>query len=243
MAGANRAARFFIFFCRLSRSASAARKLFDTRAFVDALSIPSIGALLVAYFICILAFGNFETTLSMMISGQAKGSPFDFKYWEVFCTFAFIGLVLTLAQGLLVRRLSGKVHEGIMAGCGAVLEIIGFGLMMMAIDSGWRWQLYGALTVVVCGFALMMPTLMSLISRRSDPTKQGGILGLGQSISALARIFGPLMGLPLLSIDVKLPYKVAAGMMALGLIGIFFAARRGHDYGAAPQAAETMMEM
>jgi MFS family permease len=224
-------------------SASAAKKLLDTRALADALSVPSIGALLSAYFICVFAFGNFETTLSMMINGEVRGSPFHFTYEEVFYTFAYIGLVLTVAQGLIVRRLSGKVHEGILAAVGGVLEIVGFGLMMMAIDSGKVGQLRIALTVIVCGFAMMMPTLMSLVSRRSDPTKQGGILGLGQSIAALARIFGPLMGVPLLKLNIKLPYEAGAGLMAVGLAAIVFAARRGHDYGTARPAAETMMEM
>jgi hypothetical protein len=89
----------------------------------------------------------------------------------------------------------------------------------------------------------MMPSLTSLISRRSDPAKQGGILGLSQSISALARILGPMMGLPLLKHGIMLPYDVAAGMMLLGLLMIVFAARRGRDYGSAQQPAETMMEM
>ncbi len=220
-------------------SASAAKRLFDTGALSNALSIPSIGALLGAYFICILAFGNFETTLSMAINDK----PFYFTFYGILGTFAYVGLTLTLAQGLLVRRLSGRIHEGTLAGCGAVLDIVGFGLMLLALESGKRWHLYAALTTLVCGFAFMMPTLMSLISRRSDPAKQGGILGLTQSISALARIIAPLISLPLFKRAATLPYQVGAAMMAVGLIGVLIAARRGHDYGETSRPAETMMEM
>ncbi len=224
-------------------SASAARKLFDPRAIGAALAVPSLGALLATLFICILAFANFESTLSMLIKGEVRGSPFHFSYREVFYTFAYIGLVLTIAQGVLVRRMAGKVPEGTLAGLGALLEILGFWMIVKAIESGERWHLYAALTVIVCGFAFMMPSLTSLISRRSDPTKQGGILGLSQSISALARILGPMMGLPLLNRDVMLPYGVGGLMMVLGMAMIFFASRGGHDYGSAPNAAESMIEM
>ena len=34
----------------------------------------------------------------------------------------------------------------------------------------------------------MQPSLNAMLSRRSDPTRQGAIMGVGQSISSLARI-------------------------------------------------------
>lgn len=74
------------------------------------------------------------------------------------------------------------------------------------------------MAVVVVGFSMMMPSLNSLISRRSDPSKQGGILGVAQSISSLARILGPMIGVPLIERQATLPYWTAAGMMCLGLL-------------------------
>jgi hypothetical protein len=98
------------------------------------------------------------------------------------------------------------------------------------------------LAIVVTGFAFMTPSLNSLLSRWSDPTKQGGILGIGQSMSSLARILGPLAGVPLVenrplaeSLGVKsaeLPLYLAAAMMAVGLVLILVASRRGRDFGA-----------
>ena len=88
------------------------------------------------------------------------------------------------------------------------------------------------LTVVVFGFAFMTPSLNSLISRRSDPARQGGILGLNQSISALARILGPLAGIPLFYRERGLPFWLAASLMAFGLLLVLVAARRGRDWEA-----------
>jgi MFS transporter, DHA1 family, tetracycline resistance protein len=96
------------------------------------------------------------------------------------------------------------------------------------------------LSIIVCGFAFMMPALTALISRRSDPERQGGILGLSQSVSALARILGPMMGVPLLKHGLRLPYTVAAGTMTLGLFMILLSARRGKDYTAPRPAIESI---
>jgi MFS transporter, DHA1 family, tetracycline resistance protein len=214
-------------------SAPAGRRLFDFKAFVAAMSIPSIGPLMIALFVCILSFANFESTLSMLIKGESGASPFHFTYRGVCLTFSYIGITLTVAQGVLVRRLAGRIPEGAMATAGSLLDIAGFLLMSYAIDQQAVGLLFVALTIVVCGFAFMMPSLNSLISRRTDPARQGGVLGVAQSFSSLARILGPVIGLSLLSKGVQLPFLTAAGLMVLGLVLVIFAARGGRDYGTA----------
>src|SRR5688572_27867261 len=94
---------------------------FDTRALRDALTTATIPALLVTSFISVVSFGSFETTLSLLLKEE-----FDFALHQVPLYFAFIGLVLTFAQGFLVRRLAGRVPEMRMAGCGAFVTILGF---------------------------------------------------------------------------------------------------------------------
>jgi predicted MFS family arabinose efflux permease len=44
------------------------------------------------------------------------------------------------------------------------------------------------------GNGLLHPSLNALLSRRSGGDEQGGILGLNQSISSLARVVGPATG-------------------------------------------------
>ena len=75
--------------------------------------------------ILVLAFANYETTLALLLSGDPKKlpeSPFRFESREVLYTFAYIGVTLSIAQGILVRRLSSRIPEGMMATGGAVLE-------------------------------------------------------------------------------------------------------------------------
>jgi MFS family permease len=209
------------------------QKLFDTTAWRTALATPSIGALLLTLFVCIFGFANFETTLSPLVfGGQDLESRFGFDYQRVMLMYAYIGLTLTLAQGFLVRRMAGRLPESALAAGGAILEAVGFALVLVAVHLSSSAVLFAALTVVVIGFACMQPSLNALISRRSDPATQGSILGVAQSVSSLARIGGPLLAFPLLYRNVSLPYLSAMGLMALGCALVLYAAPRGRDYSA-----------
>jgi MFS family permease len=221
-------------------SHTAAHKLFDASAWRDALATPSVVPLLLALFVCIVGFANFETTLSPVAFGSEKfESHFGFDYQQLMLMYAYIGLMLTLAQGVLVRRLAGKVSESVLAATGAMLLVAGFGSMLPALQMTSEAWLFTALTIVVLGFALMNPSLNALISRRSDPAKQGSILGAAQSVASIARIIGPLAGLPLLYRHVTLPYWSAMALLALGLALILYAAPRGKDYGIPDEKASS----
>jgi MFS transporter, DHA1 family, tetracycline resistance protein len=218
--------------------AAAERHWFDVSMLRESLARPAIGLLLVTIFVCVFSFANFESTLSLIISDKEGAYKFDFG--GVCLTFAFVGLVLTVVQGGIVRRLSGRASETAMAAGGALVEIAGFVLLAQAATRTSLTMLLVGLAVVVSGFAFITPSLNSLLSRWSDPRKQGGILGVGQSISSLARIFGPMAGIPLFESrelaarlnvpPAALPLGLAAVLMALGLILIVMAARTGRDY-------------
>lgn len=217
-----------------SDSASAAKHNFSLSGLKDALSVPSVGMLLFSLFVVVFSFAAFETTLSMLLKGVHEPGvtehPFTFSFGEVCLTYAYIGFVLALVQGGIVRRVAGKVSEGVLASTGGVLMIGGLLLILKATQDQEVRLLMGALAIVVAGFGFMMPSLNSFISRRSDPEKQGGILGIGQSMNSLARILGSALGIPLLKLNILAPFAFSAGMMVLGLLLVIFASRGGKDY-------------
>ncbi len=197
--------------------------------------------LLLTIFIYVFSFANLESTLSLMIYAEDVGYNFDFK--QVCLTYAFIGLILTLVQGGVVRPVSTRVPESVMATGGSIVEIIGFVVLTRAAVAPSLTTLLVGLAIVVTGFAFVTPSLNSLLSRWSDPSKQGGILGIGQSISALSRITGPMVGVPLFenralaeSLGVKaaqMPLYLATALTVAALACVVVAAGRGHDYQAA----------
>ncbi|HET6881003.1 MAG TPA: MFS transporter [Pirellulales bacterium] len=233
-------------------SSSARRTLFDRSALQAALSVPSVGLLLLTAFIAVFSFANFESTLSVQIEhlagGQGEGDapilgwfmrniralgyedPKDVAIIVVCAAFAYLGIILTLAQGVLVRRLADRLSEGTMAIAGGFSALVGFALLAWATTRGDFVLLLGAMAVEVLGFALVNPSLQSLISRRSDPAQQGSILGLSQSATSLARILGPVFGLRLFKQSPELPYYGAAGLMVLALVLIVISVRSGGDF-------------
>jgi len=69
----------------------------------------------------------------------------------------------------------------------------------------------------VVGFAFLTPSAQALISKRSDPARQGEVLGVNQSFSALARILGPVTGVVLFEAAPShvLPYAASAVLLAV----------------------------
>ncbi len=213
-----------------AESRPAQRGLLDLTALKGALAIPSVGLLILAAFVTVFSFANFESTISLLLRADTSEGGFDFSMRQVFYVFAFIGLVLSLAQGFLVRRLAGRFSEGKLAAVGAVISIAGFVLLALSSGRNSMTLLLSALAVEVIGFSFVTPSINALISRRSDPAKQGAILGVVQSAGAMARIVGPIFGNLLLPISTALPYWAAACLMIGGLALVVTAARGGDDF-------------
>ncbi|TWU09549.1 Tetracycline resistance protein, class B [Symmachiella macrocystis] len=185
---------------------------FDRSSLRNALSQPKISMILLTIFITTFAFAQFESTLSLLTRNLGMSPRSNF--W----IFAYVGLVLTIAQGVLVRRLLPRMGEYRMSVAGAILMTVGLLLVGLAGQQGSTGMLFAVLPVSVVGFSALTPSLQSLLSRGTSASQQGGILGLGQSLSALARIFGPWLGISLFLDDMFIPYAVAAGIMAVGFV-------------------------
>lgn len=172
----------------------------------------TLGPIILAVFLTTFAFGQFETTLAMLTK------RFNVTDRGNFYVFAYIGLILTLAQGMLVRRLIPKLGEFRMALAGVVMMTIGLLLIGQTAKTGSLSMLVFVLPIVVVGFSATTPSLQSMLSLNSSDDEQGEVLGVGQSISSLARIAGPVAGMTLQSRDLALPYWFAAALMAFGIL-------------------------
>ena len=147
----------------------------------------ALGPIIFAVFLTTFAFGQFETTLAMLTKRLGVTDRGNFY------VFAYIGLILTLAQGLLVRRLIPRLGEYRMALGGVVLMTIGLLLIGQTAKTSSLTMLIVVLPIVVVGFSATTPALQSMLSLKSGDDVQGEVLGVGQSISSLARIAGPVV--------------------------------------------------
>ncbi len=227
---------------KLPESLSSSSQTANTRRWWDgerwraAFSSRAIKWLLAGFFVCIFSFACFETTLSMLLKGSSdfENPPFEFGFKQVCWTFALIGFLVAFVQGGLVRPLTKYVPERTLAITGALIEVVGFAIMVHAASTGSLPSLYAALIVIVVGYACLQPNLYSLLSRWSDPTRQGAVLGTGQSVNAMARILGSAIGIPMLKANFfspfGLPYVVSSVLMLFVAVFVFRASQLGKDF-------------
>ena len=147
---------------------------------------PVVGLLLFLSLITGTAFASFESTFSQFLKAR-----FSFTPANVAWVFVMVGVVSALIQGGLIRRLVPIVGEAKLIVGGTFALALAFGLMI-GISS--RAALAGTAVLLAVGSALLNPSLMGYVSRRTAPTQQGEVLGSFQSMSALGRIVGPFWG-------------------------------------------------
>jgi MFS transporter, DHA1 family, tetracycline resistance protein len=222
------------------------RRIFDASGTIRVLRTPQVGILVTTFFLATFAFGSLETTLSLvnqlLLAGtdltrsQAAEKALHEADQLNFLIFAYIGVVLMLIQGFVYRRLVQRVGEvrflrlgivfmaaGLLAAVAVLLARPGFEASLESTSSSLaiRWPLVtsglGAMTLAVIGFALLTPSAQALISKRGDPHRQGEVLGVNQSASAMARILGPFLGLTMFFVLPShiLPYAVGAALLGL----------------------------
>ncbi|MCP4785614.1 MAG: MFS transporter [Fuerstiella sp.] len=191
------------------------------------LTAGKLSAILAAIFITTFAFAQFESTLSLLTR------EFGYSSKRNFLLFAYIGAILMVGQGLLVRQMLPRVGEHRMALWGVVLMTLGFVLIALAgnktLPASSLWYI---LPIVTIGFSAVTPSLQSLLSQSAADDEQGAVLGTGQSLSSLARILGPYIGIQLLGVSAATPYFAGAGLMVIG--GISIAAIRREEHATTP---------
>lgn len=138
----------------------------------------------IAYLVFIFAFSGMEFTLSFLGVERFGFTPLDITKMMV-----FIGFILIVVQGGIVRRLAPKIGEKATALGGLVLVSIGLALLSLAETKG---SLYTGLGFMAFGSGLSIPTLTSLVSLYAKPEEQGAALGVFRSIGSLGRAIGPI---------------------------------------------------
>ncbi len=179
------------------------------------LKIRGAGLLLLVAFVATSAFAMFEGTLALLANDRFENWDPARNGW----LFSYIGFWLVVAQGWFVRKYVSRVGERRFVAIGSLALVVGLVAMGLAKSP----ILLGAVSpIAIFGFAMITPSVASLLSQRTPATKQGEVQGVNQSVQSLARIVGPVAGSALLAISLVLPYAVAA----LLVLGVFLLALR-----------------
>lgn len=201
----------------------AGKEFFSIEKTREVLRMPTVGTLVLIYFLAIFAFAQFEATLAMLTEAAFKMSNED-----NFLVFALVGAVLTFAGGM--YRPMTKKHSELKlmrfgVGC-MILGLAGLGGVAYAATSseptamtGLKAGFYLSMAISVIGFAFVNPSVSAMVSKRADPARQGEVMGVNQAFASLGRILGPFLGSVLFQAGLShtLPYLSAVGLLVFVL--------------------------
>ncbi len=140
---------------------------------------------------------------------------FDMSPEKVGMQFALMGVIAVIVQGGLIRILEKRFGERRLFLAGCILMATGLGLIPFAASVN---MLTVYLSILAIGASLNGPTLNSLVSKESDPSRVGAAMGSSQAFSALGRVVGPTWGGMLFAASFKLPFLITAGIVAITVL-------------------------
>ena len=137
--------------------------------------------------------------------------------------FGVIGIIGIVIQGGLIGRLSKRFGERLLVGVGYAGTATGMALLGAATTMPMIWA---GCVMIAIGNSLSTPSLQALISRGAGD-HQGVLMGVNQSLGALARTTAPPLGGAAFSrIGSSAPMFVGAVLMGVALLISIPATRR-----------------
>lgn len=149
-------------------------------------SMPVMAVLLFVFSCYSIAMANMEIPLFLYVKDK-----FGWDASVASLGFAYMGLMLVFVQGYLIRKYLKKWGESKVLFIGLTAAAIGFSGIGLANS---LFSLWLAVTILAFGVGMISPSVNGMISLLASSDEQGEALGVAQSISALGRVIGPLVG-------------------------------------------------
>lgn len=162
------------------------RKLINLQGIKQAFRNPSLAILISLFFILTFSFANIYGTFALL-GIQVYG----FTDLQNGYMFGIIGLSSAVVQGALIGPFTKLFGRKVILIMGSFFIMVTLAIIPYAGNFLWL-----AIDSVFLSFGtgMLQPTVLSLISEVASEAEQGLTLGVNQSMSAMARVFGPLWG-------------------------------------------------
>ena len=161
-------------------------KLFDLKFTAKTLSRPTLGLLIILFFIIVFSMANIYGTFAIL-----GYKVYHFTDQQNGYLFGIIGIVGAAMQGGFIRIIVKKISDKTLVLIGTFLMMLGLGFMPYGVNF---LGMSVIVTVLSLGTGLLQPVVLSMVSKYSPDHEQGAVLGLNQSFAAFARVLGPLWG-------------------------------------------------
>ncbi|KXG10850.1 Tetracycline resistance protein, class C [Anoxybacillus sp. P3H1B] len=153
------------------------------------LSIKNLNRLLVSAFLLWIPNGSLQAVFS-----QFTMDTFSWKPALIGLMFSIIGIQDILSQGFIMPKLLKKRSDKQIAILGMVSEMIGYILIALSALFSFSPLCIAGMFIFGFGDSIFGPSFNGMLSKSVDFSQQGRIQGGSQSIQALAKIIGPIIG-------------------------------------------------
>jgi MFS transporter, DHA1 family, tetracycline resistance protein len=187
----------------------------------SAVKHPNVPQLFWLYLVGTVAFSLMEQTLGLYIeriwlpTAGGASSTAHLRHASAMTAYflVVVGVTGAIVQGVLIGRFARRFGEHRLVVAGTVL--VGCTLVLIPIVADIRiYALLLALgPILALGSGILNPSIPSLLSQATESDAFGGILGLGQSLSALGRVVGPMFAGLLFEFSHEIPFYLGAALM------------------------------
>ncbi len=156
---------------------------------VNVLSIKNLKRLFVSAFLLWIPNGSLQAIFSQFIM-----DTFNWQPALIGLMFSIIGFQDIISQGFIMPRLLKKLTDKQIAILGMASEMIGYSFIAASALFSFYPLLIVGMFIFGFGDSIFGPSFNGMLSKSVDSSEQGRIQGGSQSIQALARMIGPIMG-------------------------------------------------
>ena len=156
---------------------------------VSILSMKNLKRLLVSAFLLWIPSGSLQAILT-----QFTIDSFSFKPVIIGLVFSIMGVQDIISQGFVMPKLLRKLSDVQIAILGMASEIIGYSLIAASAVFSSYVPFIAGMFVFGFGDSIFGPSFNGMVSKSVEAGEQGRVQGGSQSLQALARIIGPILG-------------------------------------------------
>jgi DHA1 family tetracycline resistance protein-like MFS transporter len=157
---------------------------------------------------------------------------FDYREADIGQLFGYMGIWIALTQGVFIRPVSKRFTAP---------QVLRFSLPLLAVAMllllvpNVSWQLFLVLPFISIFQGLSSPNITATVSNLAGPSIQGEILGINQSVNAVAQMLPPLIGGVIVGLDIRMPiYGAALFIAASWLVLTWVLSKRANRSSHAP---------
>jgi MFS transporter, DHA1 family, tetracycline resistance protein len=192
------------------------RKIFNVDGFKKILDNTPVLLVIAMFFILTFSVANIYGTFALLGT-----QIYHFSNIQNGAIYGVIGIVSAIVQGGLIGKLSKKYSDNQLITAGSFL--LASGLVMIPFGGSFIGLMI-VIAILALGTGTLQPILLSLISKVAPEHEQGMVLSVNQSMSAFARVLGPLWGgFSFQYVGYKFPFFTgAASTLLILLFSVFY---------------------